>query len=148
MTAIRRIQRELAQLEASPIVGVSVTPDESNLFNWAGTIKPSSESPYKGGTYKFTLVFPENFPFKAPNVKFTTKIYHPGINEQGEICVTLLKDDWKPSISVVTILNTIAEKINNPSPDDPFEPEIAQQLKEDKPKFLQTAKEWVKKYAS
>jgi hypothetical protein len=61
------------------------------------------------------------------------------------------------------VLAVIQEKVNNPSPDDPFEPDIAavrvmctfsaclilisafQQLKNDKAKFLATAKEWSKK---
>lgn len=65
------------------------------------------------------------------------------------------------------MLAIIQEKLNNPSPDDPFEPDIAvvrtffpsfytleetlmrhsclQQLKNDHNKFLATAKEWTKK---
>jgi ubiquitin-conjugating enzyme E2 D/E len=62
------------------------------------------------------------------------------------------------------VLAVIQEKVNNPSPDDPFEPEIAavriwvltvidvnpncfhsQLLKNDKAKFLATAKEYTKK---
>ena len=60
------------------------------------------------------------------------------------------------------VLSIIQEKVNNPSPDDPFEPDIAavilymscldsgadrspQLLKTDKTKFLATAKEWTKK---
>jgi hypothetical protein len=61
------------------------------------------------------------------------------------------------------VLSIIQEKVNNPSPDDPFEPDIAavlvlymsrlgsgadrspQLLKNDKSKFLATAKEWTKK---
>jgi len=46
------------------------------------------------------------------------------------------------------VLGTIQDKVNNPSPDDPFDPEIAVQLKNDKAKFLATAKEWTKKYAT
>ena len=44
-----------------------------------------------------------------------------------------------------TVLITIQDKVNNPSPDDPFEPDIAVLLKNDKAKFLTTAKEWTKK---
>jgi len=81
-------------------------------------------------------------------VKFTTKIYHPGINDEGHICVPVLRDQWKPSVSLSSVLMTIQDKLNNPSPDDPFEPEIGALLKNDKPRFLATAKEWTKKYAS
>ena len=45
----------------------------------------------------------------------------------------------------LTVLITIQDKLNNPSPDDPFEPDIAVLLKNDKAKFLATAKEWTKK---
>lgn len=52
-----------------------------------------------------------------------------------------------PSVVVrrLTVLITIQDKVNNPSPDDPFEPDIAVLLKNDKAKFLATAKEWTKK---
>lgn len=45
----------------------------------------------------------------------------------------------------LTVLITIQDKVNNPSPDDPFEPDIAVLLKNDKAKFLATSKEWTKK---
>jgi len=146
--ALRRIQKELRDLQNNPIDGLSVTPEDASLFNWKCTIKAASDSPYKGGSFHFNLDLPENFPFKAPSVKFTTKIYHPGINEEGHICVPVLRDQWKPTVSLSSVLITIQDKLNNPSPDDPFEPDIAALLKNDKAKFLATAKEWTKKYAT
>ncbi|TFK72177.1 UBC-like protein [Pluteus cervinus] len=145
MTALRRIQRELANIATQPIEGITVEPKEDNIFEWQCAIKADSESPYKNGTFRFNLSLPPNFPFKAPTVTFTTKIYHPGINEEGSICVPILRDEWKPSASLATVLAIIQEKVNNPSPDDPFEPDIAAVLKNDKSKFLATAKEWTKK---
>ncbi|KAI0654763.1 ubiquitin-conjugating enzyme [Cubamyces menziesii] len=148
MTALRRIQKELRDITNNPIEGLSVQPLEDNLFEWKCAIKAAPNSPYKGGTFHFTLTLPENFPFKAPSVTFTTKIYHPGINEEGHICVPILRDQWKPTITLSSVLSTIQDKLNNPSPDDPFEPDIAALLKNDKARFLATAHEWTKRYAS
>jgi len=121
---------------------------DDNIFEWKCSIKAASESPYKNGTFNFNLSLPQNYPFKAPTVTFTTKIYHPGINEEGAICVPVLRDEWKPSVTLSSVLSIIQEKVNNPSPDDPFEPDIAALLKTDKTKFLATAKEWTKKHAT
>ncbi|KAI0350242.1 ubiquitin-conjugating enzyme [Trametes cingulata] len=148
MTALRRIQKELRDITNNPIDGLTVEPVEDNLFEWKCSIKAASNSPYKGGTFHFTLSLPENFPFKAPSVTFTTKIYHPGINEEGQICVPVLRDQWKPTVTLSSVLSTIQDKVNNPSPDDPFEPDIAALMKNDEARFLATAREWTKKYAS
>ncbi|TFK27391.1 UBC-like protein [Coprinopsis marcescibilis] len=145
---LRRIQKELRDIHSQPIDGVTVNVDDDNQFEWKCSIKADSESPYKGGTFNLKLSLPPNFPFKAPTVTFTTKIYHPGINEEGAICVPVLRDEWKPTITLSSVLHIIQDKLNNPSPDDPFEPAIAGVLKNDKAKFLATAKEWTKRHAS
>ncbi|KZT52467.1 ubiquitin-conjugating enzyme [Calocera cornea HHB12733] len=148
MTAVRRITKELATLSAEPIPDLKIEPNEQNILEWTCVLKASADSPYKGGKYQFKVLFPQNFPFKAPDVEFKTKIYHPGIDEEGHICIALLKDDWKPAISIAKVLTTVKDKLNNPSSDDPFNADIAAQLKNDKTAFLKTAKEWTKKYAS
>ncbi|KAG2755941.1 ubiquitin-conjugating enzyme [Suillus brevipes Sb2] len=148
MTALRRIQKELQDITNRPLEGITVEPEADNLLIWRCSVKGSPDSPYKNGTFHFKIELPINFPFKAPNVTFLTKIYHPGINEEGHICVPILRDEWKPSVTLSTVLAVIQEKVNNPSPDDPFEPEIAALLKNDKAKFLATAKEYTKKHAT
>ncbi|KAJ7285692.1 ubiquitin-conjugating enzyme/RWD-like protein, partial [Mycena rebaudengoi] len=148
---IHKIYQELADIHKQPLEGITVETKDDNLFEWKCAIKADSDSPYKNGTFRFTLSLPQNFPFKAPAVTFTTKIYHPGINDEGSICVPVLRDEarrlihWKPSVTLSSVLAIIQEKVNNPSPDDPFEPEIAALLKNDKAKFLATAKEHTKK---
>ncbi|KAI6036069.1 ubiquitin-conjugating enzyme [Pisolithus microcarpus] len=135
MTAIRYEAHmhveELRDIKEKPIDGILVEPENDNLFVWNCAVKGASDTPYKGGTFRFKLELPSNFPFKAPTVVFQTKIYHPGINEEGHICVPILRDE--------VILVVIQEKT------DPFEPDIAALLKTDKAKFLATAKEYTKK---
>ncbi|KAG9122510.1 hypothetical protein FRC07_001069 [Ceratobasidium sp. 392] len=144
MVNIRRVQKELKEIQDNPIQGLKVEPEEDNLLVWNCTIKALDESPYKKGTFKYKVELPDEYPFKPPVVTFSTKIYHPGINEEGHICLPMLRDEWKPAVSMSTVLTTISEKVNNPSPDDPYEPEIAAQLKDNKPQFLAKAQEWTK----
>ncbi|CAE6489658.1 unnamed protein product [Rhizoctonia solani] len=147
MASLRRAGKEIQTIQKNPIEGLTVVPEEDNILLWNCSIKARDDSPYKKGVFKFKVELPTEYPFKAPIVTFQTKIYHPGINDEGQICLPLLRDEWKPATSMSTVLSTISDKVNNPSPDDPYEPAIAAQLKDNKPEFLAKAQEWTKQHA-
>ena len=108
------------------------------------------------------LSFPVNFPFTPPRFKFLTPIYHPNVDDQGAICLSLLKDgEWKPSTRVVSIIEGIIGLLITPNPDDPLVASIADTYQNNRSPALlanltdvsrkafdKTAKEYVKKYAS
>ncbi|KAB5594094.1 Ubiquitin-conjugating enzyme E2 [Ceratobasidium theobromae] len=149
MVNLRRVQKvgpqrrsELKEIQNNPVQGLSVVTDDDNMLTWNCAIKALDDSPYKKGIFKFKVVLPDDYPFKPPVVTFLTKIYHPGVNEEGQICLPILRDEWKPGVSLSAVLSTISQKINNPSPDDPYEPAIAAQLKDNKSEFLVKAQEW------
>ena len=94
------------------------------------------------------LTFPGDFPFKPPKIMFKTKIYHPNVDDDGSICMPLLKGDvWKPATSVVEILKEIEILLLNPNPDDPLRANIADVYKTNKAEFEREATEWTKRYA-
>ncbi|KAF9084628.1 hypothetical protein BGX29_011796 [Mortierella sp. GBA35] len=148
--ALRRLQAELLDLNKNPIDNVSVGPvDESNVLHWRGTIAGPANSPYKGGNFKLDIVFSTDYPFKPPKVKFLTKIYHPNIDEEGAICVALLKNDqWKPATRVSQVLKSLVTLLEQPNPDDPLMTDIAEIYSTDHAKFQKNAKEHTKKHAS
>ena len=93
------------------------------------------DSPYQGGVFFLSIHFPNDYPFKPPKVTFQTKIYHPNVNSNGAICLDVLKDQWSPALTVSKILLSISSLLNDPNPDDPLVPEIAQIYKADKSSY-------------
>ena len=146
--ALKRIRKELIELEKEPLTFGSAGPlDENDLMHWQAIIMGPEDSPYSGGIYVLNINFPADYPFKPPKVNFTTRIYHPNINANGNICVDILKDQWSPALTIAKVLLSISALLTDANPDDPLVPEIAHIYKTDRPKYEATAREWTRKYA-
>ncbi|CAO3612700.1 unnamed protein product [Cunninghamella blakesleeana] len=113
-----------------------------------GTLSGPVESPYNGGSFKVDLVFPADYPFKPPKVKFITKVYHPNIDEDGAICLDILKSDhWKPSTKIVHVMESLIMLLEHPNPEDSLVASIAEVYNTNRDKFNKTVKQYVEKYA-
>ncbi|KAI4554055.1 hypothetical protein MJG53_016544 [Ovis ammon polii x Ovis aries] len=134
--ALKRIQKELTDLQRDPPAQCSAGPVGDDLFHWQATIMGPNDSPYQGGVFFLTIHFPTDYPFKPPKVVFTTKIYHPNINSNGSICLDILRSQWSPALTVSKVLLSICSLLCDPNPDDPLVPEIAHTYKADREKIL------------
>ena len=92
-----------------------------------GILEGPPETIYEDGYFKFNIIYSDNYPFKPPDFYFTTKIFHPNINENGYVNVDILKDKWIPELSLKTIIISIQSLLNDPNIDD-FENEEAVKL--------------------
>jgi ubiquitin-conjugating enzyme E2 D/E len=146
-SAVKRINKELSDLQKDPPANCSAGPNGEDIFAWTGTIIGPTGSPYEGGVFSLSIDFPKDYPFKPPKVLFKTKIYHCNVNDKGGICVTILKDEWSPALTISKVLLSLSSLLTEPNPDDPLMPEIAKLYKEDRKKHDQTATEWTRKYA-
>ena len=77
----KRLQKELAAIMSEPVANAEVNPAD-DMTIWNCQISGLQNSPFQGGKFKFTINFTPEFPFKAPVVKFQTKVYHPNIDDQ------------------------------------------------------------------
>ena len=54
--------------------------------------------PYDKGAFRIDILFPVEYPFKPPKITFKTKIYHPNIDEKGQVCLPIItSENWKPA---------------------------------------------------
>jgi ubiquitin-conjugating enzyme E2 D/E len=145
--ALKRLQKEVTEIQKDTPVNCSAGPNNNDLFNWEATIIGPTETPYEGGIFKLKILFPADYPFKPPKITFETPIYHPNINANGGICLDILKDQWSPALNITKVLLSICSLLDEPNPDDPLMPEIAQLFKTNKAEFTRLAREHTIKHA-
>jgi ubiquitin-conjugating enzyme E2 C len=112
-------------LQMSGEAGISAFPSGDNMFEWVGSIDGSKDTVYEGMAFKLKLVFPAQYPFKAPTVTFTTPIFHPNVDEAGNICLDILKEEWSAAYSVKTLLVSLQSLLGEPNNDSPLNSQAA-----------------------
>ncbi|KAG5440382.1 hypothetical protein PCK2_000515, partial [Pneumocystis canis] len=71
---------------------------------------------------------------------FITKIFHPNISPKGDVCVSILKKDWSPTVHVSHILLTIKCLLIHPNPESALNEEAGRLLLDNYESFCQHAR--------
>ena len=113
----------MAALDLPPSVSIEISKGddgEENLQKFTVTMRPNEDSYWHGGEYPFTFDVPESFPYEPPIVTCLTKIWHPNINLDGNVCLNILRKDWKPVLSINHIIFGLETLFLSPNPTDPL----------------------------
>ncbi len=145
----KRLKKELNSIIENPIGGCTVVLEkEDDIRNWIVRIPGPKDTPYEEGVFNLKFSFPELYPFKAPEVKFITQIYHPNVKlDSGEICLDVFTNSWLPTQTSNLIIEKLISILQAPSVDSPLEPSIAEEYTKDISKYIKNAKEYTLKYA-
>ena len=150
MSANRRLLFELTEMgkfyQEDPSIKAYITHDDS-IYKWTAEIHGTRGSPYENGKFLLSIDFPKNYPFSAPLINFITKIYHCNINTSGGICLDILKEQWSPVLTISKVLLSIQSLMNEPNPNDPLMPDIADLYINERETYNKNAREYTKKYA-
>lgn len=149
MAASRRLAKELQDIKASGSKTFrDIEVDDANILSWKGMIVPES-APYNKGAFKIEINFPAEYPFKPPKITFVTKIYHPNIDEKGQVCLPIIStDNWKPATKTDQVIQSLIALVNDPEPEHPLRADLAEEFTKDKKKFMKNAEEFTKKNAA
>lgn len=148
MTASRRLQKELIDIRASGMKSFrDIQVDESNVLSWQGLIVPDNP-PFNKGAFRIEITFPAEYPFKPPRINFKTKIYHPNIDEKGQVCLPIISaENWKPATKTDQVIQALVALVNDPEPEHPLRAELAEEYLKDRKKFVKNAEDFTKKHS-
>mmetsp|Transcript_7760 Transcript_7760/g.19015 ORF Transcript_7760/g.19015 Transcript_7760/m.19015 type:complete len:347 (+) Transcript_7760:229-1269(+) len=103
-----RIQKELKAFLKSPPDNLSVQVG-SNIRLWIVTILGAKDTIYEGEIFKLRIEFPKDYPTVPPSVYFLKKHMpiHEHVYTNGDICLSLLGNGWRPTMSAQSIAVSI-----------------------------------------
>jgi len=144
----RRLQKELADIKASGLKSFrDIEVDDRNILIWSGLVCPDNP-PYSKGAFRIEITFPAEYPFKPPKICFKTKIYHPNIDEKGQVCLPIISaENWKPATKTDQVIQALVALVNDPEPEHPLRAELAEEFLKDRKKFLKNAEEFTRKHS-
>jgi len=68
----KRLTREYKTISENPPPFIVAHPSESNILEWHYILTGPPETPYAGGQYWGTLIFPPEYPFAPPAIRMHT----------------------------------------------------------------------------
>ncbi|XP_040171034.1 NEDD8-conjugating enzyme UBE2F-like [Anopheles arabiensis] len=146
--------KEVQELEQNLPITCKVTFHDPNVLSEFTLVISPNEGFWCGGRFKFSILVPEEYNMAPPKVKCLTKLWHPNISVEGDICLSLLRLNsidglgWAPTRrlkDVIWGLNSLFTDLLNF--DDPLNIEAAEQYSKDKERFQAKVREYVSAYA-
>ncbi|ODQ76960.1 hypothetical protein BABINDRAFT_42534 [Babjeviella inositovora NRRL Y-12698] len=149
MSRVKRITKELTEVAQDTSSGITLQLNSvDDLTRLTGYFNGPPDTPYQGGVFKIDITIPQEYPFKPPQMKFLTKIYHPNISSvTGAICLDILTKKWTPILTLKSVLISLQLLLQSPEPSDPQDAEVAKHYLSDIAGFNLTATYWTQSYA-
>ena len=143
----RRIERELREINTDEPVAIEIQNSPLNMHEpryLRGIISGPPDTPYEGRKYCLEIFYPDKYPFKPPDAKFLTKIWHPNVSP---VTGTISLDGWSPAMTLEALLLHLQALLRDPDLNNPYDTFVTDQYTHSRDIFILTAKHWSNVYA-
>jgi ubiquitin-conjugating enzyme E2 S len=137
---IKQLAKELKNLDESPPEGIKVGVNDDDFSTIFADIEGPAGTPYENGVFRMKLRLSHDFPHSPPKGYFLTKIFHPNIATNGEICVNTLKRDWNPSLGLRHVLIVVRCLLIEPFPESALNEQAGKMLLENYEEYARHAR--------
>jgi ubiquitin-conjugating enzyme E2 J1 len=69
---IKRIMKEMKEMQLLGSWQLTAAPLDDNIYEWHFTIRGPADSAFDGGVYHGSILLPQDYPFKPPNIVLLT----------------------------------------------------------------------------
>ncbi|CAD2098296.1 ubiquitin-conjugating enzyme E2 W [Plasmodium vinckei petteri] len=109
-----RIQKELHNFLKNPPINCTLDVHPSNIRIWIVKYVGLENTIYANEVYKLKIIFPNDYPLKPPIVYFLQKPpKHTHVYSNGDICLSLLGNDYNPSLSISGLVLSIISMLSS-----------------------------------
>ena len=136
-----RLLTEFSELQNSPKTGISGSPRADDILTWDCVIWGRPDSIMAFGIFELTLIFPTNYPFSPPTVRFLSEMFHPNIDADGRVPWTGI---WRPVFNVTHILTAIQYLLSQPQLDSAVNQEAAQLYRQNRREYQRRVNQTVR----
>jgi ubiquitin-conjugating enzyme E2 D/E len=146
---VKRIHNEYKQIKKNANEYheyFTVTIVDDDLYHWQATINGPKESIYEGYRFLVDIRIPKYYPNIPVAVKFITPIKHINIKD-GDICLNILKNDWNPSMGILSVLLSIHCLLKEPNFKDPLNSDLAAMYNQDQKKYEKYVRDYCLEHA-
>ena len=125
---------DLSEVDLPKGASIKFPGGKDDIMSFELMLAPD-EGMYRYGRYQFSFKIPQSYPHDPPKVKCLTKVFHPNIDLDGNICLNILREDWKPVLSISSVVYGLQFLFLDPNPEDPLNKEAAKVLRENPTQF-------------
>ncbi|XP_043277237.1 NEDD8-conjugating enzyme UBE2F-like isoform X2 [Venturia canescens] len=146
--------KEVQEMEQTLPATCQITFEDPHRLHDFNLLIVPEEGFWANGRFYFHIEISEEYNMTPPKVKCLTKLWHPNINEDGDVCLSILRQNsidgmgWAPTRKlkdVVWGLNSLFTDLLNF--DDPLNRDAAELFIKDKESFRSKVQEYLTQYA-
>jgi ubiquitin-conjugating enzyme E2 D/E len=150
---ISRLQHEFKTVQRDFNDTCSVNLIDSDLYFWEVITVGPDGTPYSGGTFRFLLRFPTDYPNLPPRIRCSTPMFHCNIDSNGTVCLgmdllAVQENDTAPSsITAMKVIMGLLSLLRMPEPLNALDPQAAKLFMTDRQSYDRKAKAMTQDFA-
>lgn len=131
---------------------------DDDIYHWEIIIFGPKDTLYEYGIFKAEMKFPIQYPDEPPTFRFITPMWHPNIDKQGNVCISILhksgydnleyeelNERWMPVRSAESVIMSIICLLSSPNCESSANQDAGFQYRNDREEYCKKVKLFTQK---